>query len=196
MAAHAYLLGQAVMSGHVEASSNSVLASLQTSDAKSKLKTLESKEMHGCFFSDDGYDCPWTQEEWKRILDVVIGLASNPHPRVRESVARYMIISSDARVVEPLGRLLMDTDLGVRRVAVRAFLTIGLAQHEDHILRRIESLLEDEWPSIRRGAAAALGATGTQKSLAKLRKAYQHETDQGTRSIMKEAITGLEGKGN
>lgn len=174
------------------ASASSVLASLKSSDAKGKLKTFESKEMHGCFFADDEYDCPWTQEGWKRILDVVIGLASDPNPRVRESVVRYMHVSTDARIVKPLGRMLMGPDLGVRRAAVGSFVTISLGDHDAHIVRQIEHLLDDEWPSVRSGAAAALITNGTRQSLEKLEKAYRREADQGVRVTMAEAITQLE----
>lgn len=174
------------------ASASNVLVSLKSPNVKGKLKTLESKEMHGCFFADDEYDCLWTQEEWNGVLNVVIGLASDPHPRVRESVVHYLYVSTDARIVEPLGLMLMDPDLGVRRAAVRSFVTIWLGDHGAHIVRRIERLLEDEWPSVRSGAAGALITNGTRQSLEKLKTAYRRETDQGTSAIMAEAITQLE----
>ena len=191
------------MCGQVLASpSSDLLEHLQAPAAEGKLEALESKEMHGCFLENDGgeYECSWTREDFHQVLGIVIGLASDPHPRIRESVAGYMSGSTDARIVEPLGRMLMDSDAKVRNIAVSAFIFIYLdpgnvpTQVRKKIIRRLERLLEDTDSSIRGDAAAALVRNGTRQSQEKLKRAYRRETDQNTRAIMAEIIHQLEGK--
>ena len=187
------------MYGQVLASpSSDLLVQLQASSAEGKLEALESKEMHGCFLENANgeYECSWTGEEYFRVVGIVIGLASDPNPRIRELVARYMSRSTDARTLEPLGRMLRDPDAGVRKVAVDAFWTTSLhdvpTQVRKKILRQIERLLEDTDPSIRGYAAGALVGNGNRQSLEKLKKAHRRETDQKTRALMAEVIRQLE----
>ena len=172
-ATQACVLGASLMCSQVFAHSISdLLEQLQAPGSEVRLNALESKEMHGCFFSDDDYECSWTREEYDRVLGVVIRLASDRHPRIRESVARYMSISTDARTLAPLAHMLMDPDAGVRRVAVGVFITTGVndpvnvpAHVRKKIIRQLENLLEDTDPAIRGYAASALVQNGTPQSL-------------------------------
>lgn len=202
-AAQACVLGASLMCDQVFARSVSdLIEQLQAPGAKGKLEVLESKEMHGCFFADDEYECLWTKVESQRVLDVVFGLASDPDPEVREYVGRYLFISTDARTIEPLGHMLKDPDYRVHEGAARSFSTIGVrdqrnvpAHLQKVIIGRLEHLLEDKFPSIRSAAASAMILNGTSQSLQKLKKAHRRETDQGTRALMAEIIQQIEESG-
>jgi HEAT repeat protein len=205
-AAQACVLGTILMCDQVFARSVSdLIGQLQAPGTKGKLEVLESKEMQDCFSAaDEESECAWTREDWEQVLAAVIGLASDPHPKVREYVAIYISDSTDARIIEPLGHMLRDPDLRVRRVAARSFLTIGVrdqpnvpASLQKMIIGGLEHLLEDESPSIRSAAASAMVLNGTSQSLHKLKKAYRRETDQGTKAVMADVIQQIEkfGKG-
>jgi hypothetical protein len=199
-AAQACVLGASLLCDQVFARSVSdLIVQLQAPSAKEKLEVLESEEMHGCFFPDYEYERSWTEEELERAFDVVIGLASDRHPKVSESVGRYLYISTDARAIEPLGQMLKDPDYRVRVVAAGSFLTIGVrdqrnvpAHLQKMIIGRLEDLLQDKFPSVRSAAASAMILNGTSQSLQKLKKAHRRETDQGTKVIMAEIIQQLE----
>ena len=199
-AVQACVLGASLLCDQVFARSISdLIGQLQASSSKGKLEVLESKEMHGCFFADDEYECSWTKAEWERVLDVIIGLATDRHPDVRALVARYMSVSTDARTTEPLGHMLKDSDYRVRIVALDNFLTVVVrdnpnvpARLQKMIIHQLEALLKDESPTIRRAAAAAMIQNGTTQSLQKLKKAHRRESDQATKAVMADVILQLE----
>lgn len=152
---------------------------------------LESKEIVSCYSTDaDEETCKLSKEDFRRLTDVLLGLLTDPEPKIREKAVYYLIASTDARVIQPIARLLRDPSDEVRAAAAEAFDRTVL--HDDAIVRELEHLLGDKNKNVRRSAANSLGLNGTKRSLALLSEAYNRETDQNTRKLFTEIVKELE----
>jgi HEAT repeat protein len=176
-----------------------LLTKLQDVRAEVKLEALESKQMKACFAHDYEEACPWSGREYDRLTEALLLLAGDPKPAIREQAARYLVGSTDARTVQPLGRLLRDPSANVRSVAAAAFWTIRVDDPVNvpkevaaGIVQQLENLLDDTDSQIRRYAAGALVLNGTHGSVARLKKAYRSETDQNTKELLADVIRQLE----
>jgi HEAT repeat protein len=167
-----------------------ILKALRDRNADTRRRALESRELAACYSSDaDDKNCPPNPELFKRLNDELMRLLKDPDPSIRKVAAQYLSVSTDARAIRPLARLLMDHDDRVRAVAANAF--VHTSVQDDNIVSDLEKLLRDHNKEVRAGAAMSLMLNGTRKSLDRLKEAYDHETDSDVKGVFGEAMKYL-----
>lgn len=161
------------------------------SDLTSKDSTVRKKALRKCTRErDEGEEQPWPSKKFDMFLNLLIKQSYDPDPEIREWTIRCLSTTTDARMIEPIRRLLGDKNDHVRATAAGVFLLIRL--DEADVIRELEKLLIDKDKKVRKGAAMSLGTNGTRGSLILMQRAYVEETDEEVKETIAREMKRLE----
>ena len=125
------------------------------------------------------------------LIDVLVELSSDPDPEIRAEAIDCLRLSTDARMIEPMKKALLDENEEVRGAAAENFYLLTIRDRPD-IVERLEALLNDPSAYVRRNAALALMSAGTKDSSILLQRRLKEEKDSEVRDRLEGTIKYLQ----
>lgn len=95
-----------------------------------------------CLSTEEAAIVGFSPDDFSKLTTAVIKLLSDPDPKIRGLAIQYSASSTDARVLEPVARLLSEVDDEVRAMVTGLF--EFYSPNNDEIISRLEHLLKDK----------------------------------------------------